>query len=240
MRDINGMTHNLKKDLKDPELRRRAGNVALSHCRKGIGVLNEINSNDVAYLTSRLRFYKLRWVRKGEMAIVWDPNYITMDAWTWRKISDGGYIGADGVKGVGDDRRVGPSRYALKFKGKVISDRTPIMVIAIHKMAKAFTEHKWRQRLWWRSTRNVARFIRRSLKRYPNGFIAGDENAPFFVDYPGLAEVNTKAPATFGRRHYDQVLTFGAFTALDIQEFSTPSDHNGLRWRIRKVLTHAR
>lgn len=235
MRDINCMTHNVKKDLHNASLRRQAGDVALQNARQGIGVLNEINADDVPFLKSCLQKYELRWVRKGEMAIVWDPAVIRKHAWTWREISPGGYIGADGTKAGPDNRRVGPPRIAIKFKGYVISDNTPIQAIGIHKIAKAFTEHKWRQRIWWRSTRNTSRFIRRSLKRFPNGFIVGDENAPFPVNYPGLDEVSVPAPATFGKLHYDQIKVFGALKAITVREFKTPSDHDGLAWRLRKT-----
>lgn len=146
----------------------------------------------------------------------------------------GGFVGADGVPGVGDDRRVGPSRRALKWVGKFNDTEERFMVIAVHKMARAFTLHKWRQKLWWNSTRNVSRFVNRSIKWYPRGFIAGDENAPFYVDYPNLDDRAVKTPATHGKQRYDQVHLFGDLIAEGMTEFYTPSDHDGLRWRIRQ------
>lgn len=237
MHDFNGMTHNIKKDLRDPRLRRAAAKEALSHCRGGIGGLNEINADDVPYIKSILIMYKLTWYRRGELAIVWDPRVIKIRRASWRLISHGGYVGADETPAGPDNRRVGPSRYALKARGHVVSDGTPLQVVLVHKIAKAFTEHRWREKIWRRSTRRTSRFINRSLKNYPNGFIIGDENAPFLVDYPNLLDVAVNTPPTMGRKRYDQVHTFGAFFAINVSEFDTPSDHNGLRFRIRKIKT---
>lgn len=224
------MTHNLAGHL-DPFKRRDAGEAALLECLGGIGVLNEINKADLKFLRRKLRELKLKWYRRGQNAIVWDPSVLTVHACGWRVIMTGGHVGADGGPG-GDSRRVGPNRIALKWKGEWVHDGKRLMVIGIHKMAKAFTAHKWRAPLWWRSTRMVSRYINRSIKNYPRGFIAGDENAPFLVDYPNLNDRAVNTPPTLGRQRYDQVHVFGDLGVTDMEEVNTPSDHDMLRWRI--------
>jgi hypothetical protein len=234
MKHVNCMTHNLAGHL-DQFKRRDAADAALVKCLGGIGVLNEINPKDVKFLRGQLKELKLKWYRRGQNAIVWDPSVLEMHACGFRVIMRGGRVGADGVAGVGDDRRVGPNRIAIKWKGEIIDeDRlgVPLMVIGIHKMAKAFTAHRWRAPLWWRSTRAVSRYVNRSIKNYPRGFIAGDENAPFLVDYPNLDDRAIPTPPTLGRQRYDQVHVFGDLGYDNMEEFATPSDHDGLRWRI--------
>jgi hypothetical protein len=223
------MTHNIE-GTDTPAQRHASFRAAVQRCVGGIGVLNEINPADAAHHRGVLLALGLRWFRKGQNAIVWDPRVIKKDRVVARRIMHGGHVGPDGVAGRGNDERVGPDRWALKFLGTVLATGRKIMVVGVHKVAKAFTEHTWRQWLWRRSTRRTARIVRVSLRRYPHGFIAGDENAPFLVDYPGIADRAVKTPASHGRAHYDQVHVFGQAKASNVGEFATASDHDGVKW----------
>lgn len=232
MKPIRGMTHNIE-GTDSPAKRQASFRKAVSYCIGGIGVLNEINPADLAHHRAHLKAHNLRWFRRGQNAIVWDPRVIKKNRLRSRVIMVGGHVGADGVAGQGEDRRVGPSRNALKFLGTVIESGDSIMVVCVHKVAKAFTTERWRERLWRASTRRTARFVMRSIKNYPHGFIAGDENAPFIVNYPGVPDHRVETPPTHGQHsRYDQVHPFGKLVVNEVTEFLTASDHGGLTWQM--------
>lgn len=228
---FDSMTHNLAGHLKDPVKRRLAGTVAINHCIGGIGVLNEIHKDDVGYYRKHLRAHGLAWYRRGQNAIVWDTEVFENHACGTHRVSRGGFIGADGVRGRGEDRRVGPNRYAIKWKGVHRDTGKPFMVLGVHFMAKAFTTAPWRAGLFFKGVRQTGWYIHRSIRRYPNGFIAGDMNSKELIDFPQVNDKPVNTPATHGNARYDQVSTFGAVNAVNVQEFRTPSDHDGLTWQ---------
>lgn len=218
------VVHNLAGHIEDPDLRRVAGRAALRRCINGIGVLNEINPKDAAYYRKYMRANGLTWFRRGQVAIVWDADLLQVHACGIRRIMKGGHVGPGG-------KRVGPNRYMLKWKGHFVGDsKARLMVLGTHLMAKSDTEHKWRRPLFARSVRNAGLYIKRSLKNYPDGFIAGDMNKLKYVDFPFVDEEHVITPPDFGRARYTQVHTFGKLRVTNVQEFTTPSDHDGIEF----------
>lgn len=229
---LNCMTHNLERPLKDRDKRRSAGRTAIQKAVGGIGVLNEVHRADVRYYKRYLKSLGMTWYRSGSNAIVWDPRVLKNHRVTARRIMRGGYVGADGTPEGPDNRRVGPHRYNLKWEGEHIASGFPLMVNGTHKMAKSYTSAKWRLALLLRSHRNLAKDVQRSIEKYPNGFIAGDENSIPYVRYPGLNDTPVKTPPTLGNKRYDQVHTFGDVRASKVREFKTPSNHDGVEWKL--------
>lgn len=197
----------------------------LDAARHGIGGFNELNADDAFFLRSEARLRDLEVRIKGTNGVVWDSSLFTSHGLRKKKIMQGGRVGADGVatpQPGDDDRRVGPNRYCLYFLFEVVANGLRFELAITHLMARAFTLHKWRQKLFWRSVDSAADGILET-----EGVMIGDFNLDPYLDLPGIDNANVEVPPDFGKRRYTKILVWGDHILIgDVRAIDTPSDHH--------------
>lgn len=219
--------HNLHGPDKNVQHRHTTIDIFLDNVRGGIGGFNELSVSDRAYLKAAARRRGLLSYVQGFNGIVWNPKALRANSLTPFRIQPGGYIGADGVhtaKGGDDDRRVGPARWVIRGDFTVMGTGFTFEFDVTHLVAKAFTTQKFRQRLWRLSVDAIGNAVRRG-----DGILVGDMNNGRPIDIPGVADRFVNIGKTLGGAAYDQARLWGRITVSGISQFSTPSDHDGVR-----------
>jgi len=194
----------------------------------GIGGFNELNSKDKSFLTAEAKKRGLAVRSAGLNGMVFDPTKFSVGQPRIRKIMQGGHVGADGTSAGPDNRRVGPNRYGLYWPVTVLALDFTFEFVVTHTMARAFTLHKWRQPLFWKSIRSLADGVLDE-----DGVMMGDFNTNQVVDLPGVADVNVPAPPDMGKQHYTKMMRWGKRIFISaLKAVNTPSDHHMLKGTI--------
>jgi hypothetical protein len=205
---------------------RHASILALLNASKGgIGAFNEFNKKDLVFIRSQAKALGLTVAIVGLNGLVYDRSKFWVGKPRVKKIMQGGHVGADGTKAGPDNRRVGPNRYGIYFPVKVLEINFDFEFCVTHLMARAFTLHKWRQKLFWRSVASLGAGV---LDR--DGIMTGDFNTNPPVNIPNLGEVNVPVPADMGRQHYTKMMRWGKHIYIaPMKDVNTPSDHDLLK-----------
>ncbi len=103
--------------------------------------------------------------------------------------------------------------------------------VSTHLIHQAFTSHKERQRAWYASLAEAARFIQGLRMAYPMSatVLVGDFNNPGDIDLLNLMERELPSPGTYdGWRRYDRMYIIDALRGGAARDIPTESDHDGL------------
>lgn len=166
----------------------------------------------------------------GENAIAWDAQIFELVASGNHVVMHGGHVGADGLPGGADRRRVGPSRTVAwavlrhKASGKLV------IIATHHAVAKADTSQKWRRDLRDASFDEVGAVLHEvHHEHHAPMLLTGDMNTIGRIRIDGMREVKT--PPTYGHFRYDRIFQLQAHVR-DVRTFRTHSDHLGLSAKV--------
>jgi hypothetical protein len=211
----------------DPSTGRRRVSIRefLQKSHAGVGGFNELKKGDRSFFKAEAAKQGLRVYIAGFDGVVWDPSKLKAGRPRRRKIMQGGYVGLDEVatpKKGDDDRRLGPSAYAIYMPFTVNDFPLEFEFVVTHLMSMAFTRAKWRQPLFYRSVHRLADGV-----LDPNGLLVGDMNSIDYIDLPGVRDSPVPVPSDMGKKRYTQIIYWGnRLSVSKIQDINTPSDHD--------------